>query len=165
MVRSNWLAVGVAAFAMAAAGIGAFVSAQTREGVAEAPCVNCDRQDIPVKLLPDGTLHTVAQVFDGELPAPDERLRQFSKYIDGQPVVKCVGWSVKVVSVTANENGWEATVHVRPELASEKGGPVFTHAHTVEKWQIAADGPATVLDVREGNGFNGFKGVILRRQE
>lgn len=212
MVRSKWLAVGVAAFAMAAAGIGAFVSAQTGEVVAEAPCVNCDGEAIPIVVLPDGTLHpdtvarqdalkqkrearmeevsqkarerfhswegtkafvpdyvpaearglhnVVAQIFDADLSAPDERLRQFSKYIDGQPIFKCVGWSVKVVSVTPNENGWEATVHVRPELAKESGGRVFTPAHTIEKWQIAADGTPTVLDVREGNGFNGFKGVI-----
>lgn len=94
----------------------------------------------------------VAQIFGTDLPAPEGRLREFAMFIEGQPEYKCVGWAVGIVSVIANENGWEATVNVSPELAKEGAGVLFTPLNTIERWQIAADGTATVIDVRKGDG-------------
>lgn len=100
----------------------------------------------------------VAQIFGSDLPVPEDRAREFAPFIEGKPEHKCVGWSVKVMSVTPAENGWEATVSVRPELAAEDGGAYFTSQTTVEKWHIADDGTATVLDVQPGAGL----GLLMR---
>lgn len=100
----------------------------------------------------------VARAFNSDPPPPEQRLVYFAPFIDGEPQYKCVGWSVNAVSVTTSENGWEAMVHVRPQLAQREGGGVlYTPGATIETWQIAADGTATVLDVQFGSG----RGVIF----
>ena len=169
-------------------------------------CVNCNTEDFPVRVLPDGALHpddlasirksnrarveaqreegrqkalhhfstwhgtkahvpedvpgesrplhgAVAQIFEGDLPAPEKRLRHFACFIEDDPEYKCVGWSADIVSVTPNEGGWAATVYVRPELANPDRMLLYTPYNTVEKWQIAPDGTATALDVQAGEGY------------
>lgn len=209
IIRSKWFSVGLFASALLAAGVGAFLSARApaEEAAIQQQCVNCGREKIEVRTLPDGTLHpetiaaraavqqqlieeqrqealerfntwhgtqgfmpdsvpaashdlykAVAQAFDSDPPPPEQRLVYFATFIEGEPQYKCVGWSVDVVSIAPNQNGWEATVHVRPQLAQKEGGGVlYTPGATIEKWQIAQDGTATVLDVQFGSG----RGVIF----
>lgn len=97
----------------------------------------------------------VARIFDRDVPAPEGRLKEFARYLGDEPEFKVFGWRVGILSVTPNDNGWLATVRVRPRLTyKDRERPVFTPRATLETWQIAEDGTAAVVDVRgEGAHF------------
>lgn len=84
--------------------------------------------------------------------APQDRTEMFAHYLNGASEFKCVGWQAAVTSILPCDDGWQATVHVRPHLEREGGGAVFTPQVSVETWKLSNNGTLQfVKTVEEGH--------------
>jgi hypothetical protein len=108
---------------------------------------------VPDRALPEGdraAYERIAVELSADPVAPLDRTEMFADYLNGTSEFKCIGWNAAVMAITAREDGWEATVHVRPQLEHERGGVVFTPQVSIETWTLSATGKLQFVTAVEG---------------
>jgi hypothetical protein len=117
-------------------------------------------QGTKVVVVPDGarpetdqaTYETIAAVLSADPVAPSARSEIFANYLNDASEFKCVGWKAAIMAITPRDDGWEATIHIRPHLERERGGIVFTPHVSIETWRLSDRGDLQfVMAVEDGN--------------
>jgi len=115
-------------------------------------------QGTKVVVVPDGahvetdraTYDAIAAVLSTDPIAPQDRSEMFANYLNGATEFKCVGWYAAIMAIIPRDDGWEATVHIRPHLERERGGVVFTPQVSIETWNLSTNGTMQFVKAIEG---------------